>query len=123
LRFVSSIGGRAVPSAAPRALAASPQALAIVRQALARTVDRGTANDLDGLPWTVAAKTGTAERSKLPEDHSWVAGWLPREDPRWVFVVYCERANNHGGDLAAPLMRALLESAAWAEFAAREAER
>jgi cell division protein FtsI/penicillin-binding protein 2 len=123
LRLVSSIGGRAVPSSSPRALEVSPQALAIVHQALARTVDRGTAKKLAGLPWTVAAKTGTAERYQRAEDHSWVAGWLPREEPRWVFVVYCERANNHGGHLAAPLMRAFLESASWAEFAEREAER
>ncbi|MBL8898026.1 MAG: hypothetical protein JNM84_10385 [Planctomycetes bacterium] len=123
LRLVASIGGRAVTSSAPRALEASPQALAIVREALARTVDHGTANSLDGLEWTVAAKTGTAERYKVAEDHSWVAGWLPREEPRWVFVVFCERANNHGGRLAAPLMREFLKSDAWKEFAAREAER
>ncbi|MBK9388192.1 MAG: hypothetical protein IPN34_25515 [Planctomycetes bacterium] len=123
LRLVAAVGGRAVTSGSPRALEASPQALAIVRQALARTVDHGTANSLARLPWTVAAKTGTAERYKVAEDHSWVAGWLPREDPRWVFVVFCERANNHGGQLAAPLMREFLDSTAWREFAAREAER
>jgi cell division protein FtsI/penicillin-binding protein 2 len=123
LHFVASVAGRSIERSSPRAIDASPRALAIVRQALARTVDHGTANDLAGLPWTVAGKTGTAERYEVAEDHSWVAGWLPREDPRWVFVVFCERANNHGSDLAAPLMRKFLESEAWAEFAAREAER
>lgn len=121
LHLISEIGAEVVATPAPRPLGYSDAALSFVRNALGRTVDQGTAHGLAQLPWTVAGKTGTAENWDDEPDHSWFAGWLPREAPRWVIVVYCERAGVHGGDLAVPIARAFLESPEWARFMKREA--
>ena len=75
--------------------------------------DEGTAQRAAVPGYTVAGKTGTAEVSKTLPDHAWFAGYGPPLDPRWVVVVFFERAGQHGGDFGAPLVRELLTSPAW----------
>jgi len=55
----------------------------------------------------VLGKTGTAEIGGGHTD-AWFAGFYPRENPRHVIVAHLERANAHGGEVAAPLARDLL---------------
>jgi penicillin-binding protein 2 len=97
------------------------QHLAIVRAAMAEVVDQnyGTANDLalahPDLAEHVAAKTGTAEVDHR-RDHSWFAGFMPREQPRLAFAVLIEDCGFHGSEAALPVFLDLLQRPAMAAF-------
>jgi len=78
----------------------------------------------------VAGKTGTAQvagrareggwlAQRLPEaaaqsrdallpDHSWIAGYLPRENPSLAFAILLEHTGRHGGDACVPVLADLL---------------
>ncbi len=53
----------------------SPAAASLVGRALYETVKDGTARTLSALPFDVAAKTGTAERSDLKNSDAWLASY------------------------------------------------
>ena len=55
----------------------------------------------------VAAKTGSAENQD-PNAHAWFAGYGPADDPKIVVTVMVE-GGQHGGTVAAPLGRQVLE--------------
>jgi len=72
----------------------------------------GTANKAEFDPnWKVAGKTGSAEyyNCQPNEENAWFAGFAPWDDPEICVVVLCERAG-HGGDVAAPVAKAFLET-------------
>jgi cell division protein FtsI/penicillin-binding protein 2 len=103
LRLVDRIGEQTLPQPPAVQLPYGPAQLAFVQRALV-----GVTNDREGsarrtlsrqrLGVTVAAKTGSADlqhRSAAGADgeglvlkHTWVAGWLPAEDPELVFVTF-----------------------------------
>ena len=56
----------------------------------------------------VAGKTGTAQNSH-GESHAWFVGFAPVEEPRISIVVLAENAG-HGGEVAAPMARKVLET-------------
>jgi penicillin-binding protein 2 len=56
----------------------------------------------------IAGKTGTAETGGRQDDHAWFAGYVPADKPRYAFVVVLEHAG-HGGEVAGPLARNLIE--------------
>jgi penicillin-binding protein 2 len=58
--------------------------------------------------WGVVGKTGTAEKGGDRLD-AWFAGYYPRTAPKYAFVAHVEEANAHGGEIAAPLIRELIE--------------
>ncbi|MGF1573155.1 MAG: penicillin-binding transpeptidase domain-containing protein [Sumerlaeia bacterium] len=67
--------------------------------------------------WDVIGKTGTAEKGGDKLD-AWFAGFYPRSRPKYAFVAHIEDANDHGGTVAAPLIREMIrkiESPAEAE--------
>jgi penicillin-binding protein 2 len=87
----------------------SPEARAAVEDGLRRSVNdpTGTAYESARVTWaTLAGKTGTAETGSSG-DHSWFAGYLPVQAPRFAVVVAIE----HGGSsaVAAALARNLLQ--------------
>jgi penicillin-binding protein 2 len=63
-----------------------------------------------GFPLTsqpVGGKTGTAEvAGKQP--HSWFAAFAPAQDPQFVVVAVVEEGG-HGSQVAAPIVRRVLE--------------
>jgi len=73
------------------------------------TLPYGTAyRAMQGLPFNVAGKTGTAETGET-DPHAWFVGYAPADDPEIVIAVMIE----HGGEgptVAAPLFRRLLEA-------------
>lgn len=99
VRLVAAIGAREVPRRS-RPLSISLDTLARIRAAL-RSVTHdpgGTANKAELVPqrlgFGVAAKTGSADLQGRTEDgkvrkHTWFAGWLPVDRPRYVCVVFC----------------------------------
>lgn len=89
----------------------SPENLALIQGSLEAVVsgDRGTARQaFQGITYTVAGKTGTAE-SGQEEPHAWFAGYAPANDPRVAITVVLEHAGE-GSQQAAPLFRQVVEA-------------
>lgn len=91
-----------------------PRVLERVRQGLRRCTSNGTASKpelgLRGLD--VAGKTGTAERNaRAGQPHqAWFMGYYPASRPRIAFAVLVDRTHGHGGDVCAPVARALIDA-------------
>jgi penicillin-binding protein 2 len=66
--------------------------LNVIREGMHMTTsDIGTAHYLGTLPFSVAAKTGTAELGfKNERVNSWTSGYFPYEKPEYVFVLMIE---------------------------------
>ena len=81
----------------------STDALQVVREGMRLAVTEGTAVGLSSLEGVVhiAAKTGTAQTGVRNEYYnSWIVGFFPYENPKYVFVVVMERgpsSNSTGG--------------------------
>ncbi|MEQ8822424.1 MAG: penicillin-binding transpeptidase domain-containing protein [Sumerlaeia bacterium] len=78
-------------------------------EGLSRVVETGgTAARADFPPeWDVCGKTGTGENGRGGVD-AWFACFYPRSAPRYAVVVVVEDAPGHGGDIAAPIVRAII---------------
>ena len=57
----------------------------------------------------IAAKTGSAENEN-PDAHAWFVGFLPPDKPSLLVLVMVE-GGQHGGTVAAPIARALIDMA------------
>jgi penicillin-binding protein 2 len=57
----------------------------------------------------IAAKTGSAENEN-PDAHAWFVGYLPPDNPTLLVVVMVE-GGQHGGTVAAPIARSLIDMA------------
>jgi len=89
----------------------SPETLETVNNGLSRVVNHryGTAYEsrLEGIE--VLGKTGTAEKGLAPgQTDAWYGCFAPREHPEIAVAVVVPLAG-HGGDVAAPLAKELLE--------------
>lgn len=78
-------------------------------------VERGSgqAAAIQGIP--VAGKTGTAEFGDAGAAHAWFTGFAPADDPQIAVAVIVESATDNwtgetGGQVAAPIARAMLEA-------------
>jgi cell division protein FtsI/penicillin-binding protein 2 len=91
----------------------APVVFDFLREALANVVANGTGKgaQVPGVP--IAGKTGTAQtrefksdadRKRRDQDNAWFASFAPVDDPRFVVVVFAERAGL-GGHVAAPIAR------------------
>jgi penicillin-binding protein 2 len=111
--------GTVVKEIEPQAIGRAPakeEDLRFLRQALTGVVSSpsGTAaTAFAGFPFdevSVAGKTGTAEVIVDGKDalHSWFAGMAPAEDPEYVVVALMEQGG-HGSQVAAPIVRQVLE--------------
>lgn len=95
-----------------------------LRDAMVAVVDGGTARRARVSGVAVAGKTGTAQPSsgdappgipqaELPlryREHAWFMGFAPAEEPEVAFAVVLEHAGAHGGEVAAPVAREVLEA-------------
>jgi penicillin-binding protein 2 len=84
------------PTEEPHQTAVKPATLRAVRQGMraAAAYRNGTAHGpMAGLPFTVAAKTGSAETFPGRKPHSWFVCFAPYESPRYACAVVVE----HGG--------------------------
>ncbi len=112
-RRVLAPGGAEVTAFAPEVkdalLPLAPGALHALREGMRAVVEGGTgvAAAVPGL--AIAGKTGSAENPRgVP--HAWFAGYAPAEAPALVVVVFVEHGRR-GGEVAAPIARALFEAA------------
>jgi penicillin-binding protein 2 len=93
LLYAKTIDGRVTPldplHAGNRPLAAD--ALGAVKQGMRLAVTAGTCKGMNIPGMGVCAKTGTAETGiHGQEDHSWVVGFYPMNQPKYGFVVFKE---------------------------------
>nr|MBQ8252633.1 penicillin-binding protein 2 [Lachnospiraceae bacterium] len=69
----------------------------------------GTASKLDGLSYTAAGKTGSAEFSANKDDsHAWFTGFAPAQDPQVCVTIIVESAGS-GGDYAVPIAKRIFD--------------
>ena len=98
-RFVSYTGK--VENNGPkvvRKLKVSDKNLKLLQNALKLPVSGpgGTAKILKIENYPVSAKTGTAQNSGFSDNHSWIAGYFPSDNPQIVFVSVVE-GGGYGG--------------------------
>lgn len=81
-----------------------------LRELMTAVVTGGTATKLDGLSYTAAGKTGSAEYNNVKGDsHAWFTGFAPAEDPEVCVTIIVEGAGS-GGDYAVPIARRIFDS-------------
>ena len=120
VKKIVDAGGNEVPvpgrkSIEPSRIHLPPGAAEKIRKALTDVVHErgGTANRIFkdwAKPYRLAGKTSTAERPGRG-DLGWFVGVAPADNPRIAFAVNVDlRSGEHGGDVAAPIARKILES-------------
>jgi penicillin-binding protein 2 len=94
---------------------ATRQALAFLREALTGVVQPGGTAASAFIGWNhaqypVAGKTGTSEVTinGVDSTHSWFAAMAPADDPEYVVIAVVEQGG-HGSQVAAPIVRRILE--------------
>ena len=96
-----------------RSVPYSQDQLDYIVNALTQVPQSGTATSaFAGFPldeYPIAGKTGTAFRGSPFQDTSWFAGMVPANDPEYVVVAMVEEAG-FGSDVAAPIVRRVIES-------------
>ena len=87
-----------------------PATLQVLRDGLRQVVTIGTAKILNdpNLP-PVAGKTGTGEDPPRP-DHAWFGGYAPADKPTLVIIAFGENSGGYGGTVAAPMVKALMNT-------------
>lgn len=82
--------------------------LKVVKRGLEMCVETGTGQAAKLEKIKVAGKTGSAELHSTGKTHSWFVAYAPAEKPEIVVVVISEKAG-HGGTVAAPIVKKILE--------------
>ena len=81
----------------------------IIKDLMEQVVEVGTASKLNGLPYTVAGKTGSAEYdSKKQLSHSWFTGFAPIENPEIAVTIIMEQAGT-GSAYAVPVAKRIFD--------------
>lgn len=94
----------------PKVEGVSAESYEVAREGMRRAVTDGTARALDVFDVEVAAKTGTAEVGTVKAKvNSWVIGFWPYEEPRYVFVTLLEHGDRTNLFGASPGTRVFFE--------------
>ena len=81
-----------------------------MKKLMTAVVEEGTAKKLNGLSYTAAGKTGSAEyNSNKSDSHAWFTGFAPTEDPQISVTVIVEGAGS-GGDFAVPIAKKIFNA-------------
>lgn len=118
-------GGAEQGARAPQRLEVRPETLRLVHEALRGVVNapHGTAWRLRQSKYAYGGKTGTSQVVRLKRDgergdedidirhrdHAWFVAFGPTEDPRIAVAVIAEHSG-HGGDVAAPIAQAIMDT-------------
>ncbi len=83
---------------------------AVLTELMTGVVTQGTASKLDGLSYTAAGKTGSAEYGTVKGDsHAWFTGFAPAENPEICVTIIIEGAGA-GGDYAVPIAKRIFDA-------------
>jgi len=112
LDYVESADGKRVKTFQPKSygqLMTAEESEALV-QLMTSVVEVGTASKLDGMEYTAAGKTGSAEYNDVKGDsHAWFTGFAPAENPEVCVTIIVEGAGS-GGDYAVPIARRIFDA-------------
>ena len=106
---------REIKTKIARELPLAPDEIEVIRQGLidVLTGSEGTARSaFAGFPldqYPIAGKTGTAQIGDTGDNDAWFISYGPAEAPEYVMSVYLEKTFGHGGEIAAPVARAVWE--------------
>jgi len=82
----------------------------ILKEFMRSVVEEGTATKLNGLDYSAAGKTGSAEYNGIKEDsHAWFTGFAPADQPRVAVTIIVEGAGS-GGDYAVPIAKRIFDT-------------
>lgn len=109
-----------IPAVSNGKLTVQPDTLALIKDALAGVVMRGTATRARSTLVSIAGKTGTAQAAALRtgpakdipkklRDHAWFVSYAPVDEPKIAVAVLVEHMG-HGGSVAAPLAKQMIEA-------------
>ena len=88
----------------------SQKEASVLRGLMEAVVREGTGRKLNGLSYTAAGKTGSAQFNQVREDsHAWFTGYAPAEDPQIAVTVLVEQVGS-GGDYAVPLAKRVFDT-------------
>lgn len=90
--------------------AMKPAAAAKLASMMEQVVLSGTGSGAQIADTRVAGKTGTAETGDGNLSHAWFIGFAPVEEPKVAIAVIVENSGT-GGQIAAPIARAVIETA------------
>ncbi len=80
-----------------------------MRQLMKAVVTEGTASQLNGLSFTCAGKTGSAEYDSNKSSHAWFVGYAPTDNPQIVVSIIVEDGGT-GSSVAVPIAKKLFET-------------
>lgn len=112
VEHVENCAGSTIKSFAPSVYKTmlSEEEAAIMRDLMTNVVTGGTASRLDGLSYTAAGKTGSAEYGTVKGDsHAWFTGFAPAENPEVCVTIIIEGAGA-GGDYAVPIAKRIFDA-------------
>ena len=87
----------------------STQESTILKGMMEKVVTSGTANKLNGLSYTAAGKTGSAEFNDQKDSHAWFTGFAPADDPQICVTIIVEEAGS-GGSYAVPIAKNIFDA-------------
>lgn len=88
----------------------SKEEATVLSELMMSVVTEGTASRLDGLSYTAAGKTGSAEYGAVKGDsHAWFTGFAPAENPEICVTIIIEGAGA-GGDYAVPIAKRIFDA-------------
>jgi penicillin-binding protein 2 len=79
-----------------------------LKRAMVSVIESGTALGarIPGVRW--GGKTGSSQHRRGAKTHSWFIGFAPADDPKIAIAVLIEAAG-HGGEVAAPMAKKIVE--------------
>ena len=84
-----------------------------LKESLMEVIKSGTGRSAEPQKCTAAAKTATAQTGWIREgktvDHSWLCGFFPAENPKYVVVIISENTSG-GGTPCGPLFSAVCDA-------------
>ena len=86
-----------------------PRHLQAIREGLREAVLSGSAQGVNGLPVSVAGKTGTAEFGNQGKTHAWFTAFAPYESPEIAMTVIIEGGGEGHASALPVVKRGLLE--------------
>jgi len=107
---VSDQSGKVIEEYGPRVERENfinPEVIRTVQQGMRMAVTDGSARNLNDLPISIAAKTGTAQFSDNQKTHAWFEAYAPYENPEIAVIVMVEGGGG-GNEIAAPVAKEIL---------------
>lgn len=80
-----------------------------MKKLMKAVVEDGTASALDGLSYSVAGKTGSAEYDSNNNSHAWFVGFAPVKQPKIVISIIVEGAGT-GSEYAVPIAKKIFNA-------------